>query len=54
MLKDKTNKKINYTRISKKIRVKKLIRRINFFNWRVKLNLKIALIKEKTKQKNEY
>jgi hypothetical protein len=38
----------------RKIRVKKtLIRGLQIFNWKVKLNWKITLIKEKINQKNE-
>jgi len=50
----KPGKKINYTKRSKTYRVKKtLIRGIQNFNRRVKLNWKITLMKEKTNQKNE-
>jgi len=55
MSKDEPGKKINYTKRSKKNKGEKkaLIRgKIKIFNWRVKLNLKIALTKEKN-QKNE-
>jgi len=52
MSKDETKKKINHTKGSKIIRVKikkkKWIRgQIKIFNWRVKLNWKIALTKRK-------
>jgi hypothetical protein len=43
---------INYTKRSKTIKVKKaLIRGIQIFNWSVKLNWKIDLIKRKNKSK---
>jgi len=45
--------KINYTKAIRKWGWKKnLITGIQIFNWRVKLNLKIALIKGKINQKN--
>jgi hypothetical protein len=45
--------KINYTKAIRNWGWKKnLIRGIQIFNWRVKLNLKIALIKGKINQKN--
>jgi hypothetical protein len=58
MSKDETKKKINHTKGSKIIRVKikkkKWIRgQIKIFNWRVKLNWKIALTKRKKNQKNK-
>jgi uncharacterized protein YdcH (DUF465 family) len=50
----KPEKKINYTKRSKTNRVKKpLIRGIQNFSRRVKLNWKITLVKGKTNQKNE-
>ena len=48
----KSGKNINYTKRSKTIKVKKaLIRGIQIFNWSVKLNWKIDLIKRKNKSK---
>jgi hypothetical protein len=55
MSKDEIRKKKSITQKDlRKIRVKKtLIRGLQIFNWKVKLNWKITLIKEKINQKNE-
>jgi hypothetical protein len=53
MSKDETRKKKSITQKDlRKIRVKKtFIRGLQIFNWKVKLNWKITLIKEKSKSK---
>jgi len=51
--KDETKKTITQKDLKKWVWKKPLIRGIQIFSWRVKLNLKIALIKGKTNKKNK-
>jgi len=58
MSKDEVRKKTNHTKGSKKmiVKIKKIIiirGQTKIFTWRVKLNWKIALLKEKTRVKLE-